>query len=48
MQTVSLKGLYYLQEKSYRPIYDIFSIPYFFAKKHATFGINRDLSKKAI
>ena len=48
MQTVSLKGLYYLQEKSYRPIYDIFSIPYFFAKKCATFAINGDLSKKAI
>ena len=51
MQTVSFKGHFtkdYLQEKRYRPIYNIFSIPYFFAKKRATFAINGDLSKKAI
>ena len=34
------------QEKRYRSIPDIFRTPYFFAKKHATFAINRDLSEK--
>ena len=35
------------QEKRYRLIPDIFITPYFFAKKHATFAINRDLNKKS-
>ena len=36
------------QKDGYWSIPDIFRTPHFFAKKHETFAINRDWSKKAI